>query len=642
MKNVLFVGILVLMVCSLALGQAGPFSGNAQVNLIFDPANPTLGGGNLNVQVWVDLTGITGAGSITAALGGFAIPVAFDNSRVKFESAVAGAGVFSSGFVFTDKDRANARGFVTVIGTQTATNGTPAGLIHAATLTFSLIEAGKALFDVNSARTVHEGSLASAYFPPNGGPDAVLYTDHLITLTIAPSATNYKMLYPVFVSTATDFQGVTVVNETASSASLTFRAYNTGGQLIQQSGMSNPSGVIALDSMKQFVRMVQNPFTGSDSSLNLDQGWVEVESPSHNLSGFFLLGHIVGSDITEMDGADISHTSSAAGVLLPVLWKDATRETELFVINPGTQAATGNLLVVNSNGTTAQTIPVSIPAHGIYEDSFPANTLTGDGYFWMQLTAGKAIGFEKFGNSQALACLNGQDATLLSNLLYAAHFASGNFGIRYFTELNVINPGNVTANVTFHLLNDQGVEVVTPVVRAIAAKSQLRIQGHTLFGLPDPTTATGGVTGAVMVQSDSGIVGNVTFGDVQTGKFLSSLPLLSTASAKRELYLDHVAVGVIGSTHYFTGTALVNPSQTRTATATLTLYDQDGVQKAQQTITLAPGNRRIDMLPGLMGLAGDYSQMAGFLKITSDVELLCFQLFGDAANFNFLSAVPVR
>ena len=150
-------------------------------------------------------------------------------------------------------------------------------------------------------------------------------------------------------------------------------------------------------------------FFGSNTSLNITDGWVEMESPVANISGFFLLYSLNGGMFTEMDETDVSHTT-ASDLLYPIFSKDDTRETELFAINTGTATASGNMTLVRSDGTVKQTYPVSIPAHGIFSDSFPYNTIGGEGYFHLAMGASdKVVGFQRFGNSQALACLNGQD-----------------------------------------------------------------------------------------------------------------------------------------------------------------------------------------------------------------------------------------
>ncbi|NLI47338.1 MAG: hypothetical protein GX414_09545 [Acidobacteria bacterium] len=621
--------------------QGGPFSGNAEVYLQLTPATPAINS-TFEVDLYVDLTGITGSGSTPAALGGFAIPVAFDNSRLTLISVEAGtSGAFTAGdLVFTDLPRANARGFVTVVNTQTA-SGTPTGIVHVATLTFQTgPQGGRVHFNVNSARTIHEGSLASTYTAANGGPDEIPYDDETALATIATGGVSYSIYYPVFISGDADFMGVTVVNEGVATENLNFRAYNPAGQLITQAGMTNPNvSDNPLAPLQQYVRMSHNLF-GSSGALDIEHGWIEVTANEHNLSGFFLIGHIEGADITQMDGAEVGH-QVASRVIFPVLGKDAARDTDLYAINPGTTAAAGNLLMKDNLGNTVQTIPVNIPAHGVYEGTFTANTL--DRYFDLTLTSGEVFGFQLFGNANALAGLNAQAAAdTTANILYDAHFASGNYGIRYFTEINVINASAQVANLTLHLINDAGSEIVTPVARTLNPGAQLRVMGHTLFGLPDPLTAADGVSGSVMIESDQGVVGSITFGDAQNGLFLASLPLLSTSAAKREIYLDHVAIGLIGTVNYWTGIALVNPSRTRTASINLQLYDQNGNLTAQTAtpVELAPGQRTSRMLPSFFpGFSGN--QFGGFVRLTSDVEVFSFMLFGDV-SLNFLAAVPVR
>lgn len=625
--------------------QAGPFSGNANVTLQFDPAGPVLGGGALDVEVYVDLSGITGAGAAAAALGGFALPIAFDNNRLTLTAVVpGGSAAFAPGdFVFTNLDRANARGFVTVINTQVA-SGTPTGVIHVATLTFNVEVAGKLIFGANSARTLHEGSLASTY-TATGGPEEIGYLDQTVNLTVGNGGVGYHLIYPLFLSKDTDFMGVTVVNEGATATDITFTGYGADGALIQQPGITNPADIPApLPGMQQYVRFTQALFGGDASpALNIEHGWIGIEAAEHNVSGFFLVGHFNESwAMTQLDGADVSHTS-ASRIVFPVLGKDATRNTEVFVVNPGATPATGTFRTMNADGTEASSTPLNIPAHGVFEGSIASNAVAGDGYFDVQMTSGEVVGLEKFGNANALAILAAQNAVTPANVLYDAHFASGNYGIYYFTEFCVINPGAAAADVTFHLINDDGAEVTAPVVRTINSGNLLRIMGHTLFGLKDPlTTVWGeGTSGSVIIESDQGLVGSITFGDAQNGMYLASLPLLSTSSAKRELFLDHVAIGNIG-VDYFTGICLVNPSKTRTATINIQLYDQTGnlVASSPAPVQLGPGKRSSQMLGSFLGgFAGP--QFGGFVKITADVEVFSFMLFGDM-SLNFMSAVPVR
>lgn len=639
------VGVLGLLFTACLLAQSGPFTPSAAVTLQINPASPSMGQ-DITVDVYVNLTGVANGGGASAALGGFVVPIAFDNKRMTLKTVVKGSSsAFTGDLTYTTLSRANARGFVSVVNAQTG-SGTPTGNVHVATLTFGLTEAGKILLDVNSARADHEGSLASTYMATGGGPALIGYADQLTNLTAAKGSNLYHLIFPTFINSAAAsvFQGMTLVNEGAAASDLTATAYQPNGSLVAIPGGANPNpGLAPLSPLNQFVKGAPSFFGVNDVSNQ--QGWIDVACSEHNVSGFFLLYGIQGGVISEMDGSDVSHVL-ASRLILPVLWKEAGRPTSINVVNPGATDASGTLKLMKSDGTVANTSAITIPARGSYEASFDSTVMAGDGYFDIAMTSGQVTGLERFGNAQSLAMVAGQDANMASNILVAPHATSGNFtAIRYYTNLSVVNPGTLTANVTLRLLNDAGVEQAAAVTRTIAAGNQLKTGLHQLFGLDDPTTATGSVSGVVKIESDQGLVGCVTFGDPVTGKILASLPLMSTASAKRELYLDHLAMGTISGLNFYTGLAMFNPSKERTANVTVAMYfldpaDSTWKQRATTTKVLAPQNRWVNVVNQLAP-SFDVTQSGGFLKITSDVEIYAFQLFGDY-NFNYLSAVPVR
>ncbi len=617
--------------------QSGPYNRNATVVLDIQPPTPAAGS-DFSVGIWVDLRDVANGSAIPAALGSFVIPIGFDTSRVTLKSVAKGsAPEFSSDLVYTDIARANARGFVTVVNSHIA-HGVPVGNVHVATLTFTANQGGKVQFSVNSARASYEGSLASTYNPADGGsPALILYDDVVTSLELKQGSTPYRLIYPSFVSTPADFQGIAIVNESPGASALTLRAYGVDGRLHAGPGITNPSTPAPLAAHTQYAKVVEEVFALRDV-LGTSQGWIEVESASPDTSGFFVVGHTVNGITTELDGADASHVLTAHAIF-PVVGKSTGKDTKISVVNPGSTAATGSLKLQKSDGTTQQTLSVSIPARGIFEQIFGAGAVPGDGYAELEMSNGMVTGLERFGNTKALACLAAQDVDKAANVLFAPHLASGRAGARYFTEINVINTRSQAAGVTFHLLNDEGRESLSPVVRMIDGKAQLRIRADLLFGLPDPATTEGYTTGIIVVESDRELVGSVTFGDVD-GEFLSSLPLLSTSSAKRETHLDHVALGTIAPITYWTGVAFVNASRERDAHVEIRLYKPTGEPVAQTSATI-PKRGRLLRLVSELGSAFNVSQFGGFLQVTADVEVFAFMLFGDTGS-TFLSAVPVR
>jgi len=627
-----------LVICGIpALAQSGPFTPSAAVTLDVQPSFPTAGG-DFTVAIHVDLEGVTNRSSALAALGGFVIPVAFDNTRVTLKSVARGsASGFTSELTYTDISKANARGCVTVVNAQTGT-GAPTGNIHIATLTFTANQGGKVQFNVNSARARYEGSIASTYDPARReGPASIAYTDQVTSVQINQGSDPYHLIYPSFVSTSSDFQGVAIVNESSASATLTFRAFGVDGKLLARTDMANPHTPAALAANTQYVKLVEEMFTLHDI-FDTDHGWIDVESTSPNTSGFFLIGHTVNGITAELDGADVSHALTAHAIF-PVVGKDTAKDTKIYAVNPGSTPATGSLKLQNSDGTTRQAFPVSIPAYGVFERTFPSTAVPLDGYVELEMLSGMVTGMEKFGNAKALACLAAQDVDKAANVLCAPHLANGKAGARYFTEINVINTSSQAASATFRLLNDEGGESVSPVMRAIGARSELRLRADRLFGLPDPATAEGYSTGIIKVECERALVGNITFGDID-GQFLSSLPLLSTSSAKREIYLDHVALGTIAPLPYWTGIAIVNASQERDAHVAIRLYNPNS-QLVGQTTKIIPKRGRLLKLISELDPSFNVNQFGGFLQVTSDVEVFAFMLFGDTGS-TFLSAVPVR
>jgi hypothetical protein len=453
----------------------------------------------------------------------------------------------------------------------------------------------------------------------------------------------YRLFYPVFNSSATILQGISVVNEDETTdADVTFRAYDPTGQLY--AGLDNPPDIGGpVLPLHQYVNAVE--FLFGTGGQPFTSGWIEVESMMPNLSGFFLIQDSTPGYVSKMDGADAGFLTSSS-LNLPLLGTEADGDATIYVVNPNDQIVTGDLLFRASDGTIVgtETVALTIQPHGSQEATFSGiSKVAQDGYFVIDMDNDAAVlAFEKFDAPGYMAAINAQDALLPSNRLYGAHFASG--GQIWFTEFNIINPNNQTVEVTFTpSLRVGETPVGQPATRSIGAYGHLRIRGYELFGFQEPQLSQDLVIGSVAIESDAGIIGSVTFGDTNNSQFVASLPLLSTASSKREIFLDHVAVGDSGGINYFTGIAFVNPSQTRTANIIIELYAADGSLTADNSAdpyTLAPGGHVAQMIGDFLSSFSG-TQIAGFLRVRSDVEVFSFMLFGDSGG-QFLSAVPVR
>jgi hypothetical protein len=104
-------------------------------------------------RISVDLTGVTEPGtSQPAVLGSYVIPIIFDRTALQFVSASGGDNPsFSTGpSSATNAAGANTSGLVTLVGSQTTTNGA-SGVVEVATLEFTVIAPAKGFTTISVA-----------------------------------------------------------------------------------------------------------------------------------------------------------------------------------------------------------------------------------------------------------------------------------------------------------------------------------------------------------------------------------------------------------------------------------------------------------------------------------------------------------
>ena len=123
-------------------------------------------GDTFTLFVRVDLTGVTTPGSNQpAALGSYVIPISFDRSLLEFVSAGGGeTPAFAAGPAsVTNALTANARGVLTLVGAQTASDAVT-GVVGAASVRLRVIatQAGSTTVSVHPALAAPGLSLASA------------------------------------------------------------------------------------------------------------------------------------------------------------------------------------------------------------------------------------------------------------------------------------------------------------------------------------------------------------------------------------------------------------------------------------------------------------------------------------------------
>jgi hypothetical protein len=636
--------VAVLAVCTAnSLFAQNTLQGSAGISLQFSPSNPSVTNNQLEVRIVAELGSVKTDGDESPILTSFSMPVGFDPSFVRFVSATAGQapGYSSAKFAFTQPAFANGRGLVTVLNSRVGSLN-PGTQVELGKLVFEIKRPGNAWFVAGTARTTHQGALAA--IPAISGPPVqrITWADHTYVVRIeAGSAGIPSLLCPSWFSVPSLFQGMALLNEGTESASIQMFGWGLDGTLVQSSSATNPSQSSSLPARNQDARLADDIFK-SQGSMNVERGWIEVKANTPDVSGFFLQGVNKGDVTQQMDGVPMSYTP-ASRLVFPLV-RDASRKTEISLANPGSSPVNISLRVSYPNGTPSgeQTFTARIPAHGTYsrEITFAGNT--SGAYVDVQAIDGKIVGVERISTEESFAALLGQDAELAATRLFGPQFASGYLGgdLRIDTHVALMNPSNASTVAVLRLLDDKGSEITSPVVYTLASGGLLSMEGWKLFGFPDPSTTMAVVSGSLVVESDQGLIGAVTFGDPVAGKYLAALPLMASAAAKREFHFGQVAVGLLGNVDYFTGLALANPSTTEEANISIELHDKDGTILAQTDVPykLDPGGRTANLVQQLIPNF-PASQFGGYMRLVSDIEVHAYMLIGDN-YYNFLSAVP--
>jgi hypothetical protein len=267
---------------------------------------------------------------------------------------------------------------------------------------------------------------------------------------------------------------------------------------------------------------------------------------------------------------------------------------------------------------------------------FPGAGPGFSGYVALESDLG-VVGYQSRRGAQSVFSLPAQPQSGAREL-FSAQFASGPVGgIRYFTELNLINTAAAPRLAQISLIGEDGIRIAGPVTYALNAGEAKLVRGETVFGLQNPALATVLTEGTLEVRADGdGILGDVTFGDAAAGRFISALPLDGAPLA--DMILSQVAEGSQDAGRaYFTGIAMYNPNASDVDVA-VNVFSEDGVPTGAGSLVLRSGRRIAQTLSELV--PGFPGQMRGYVRITaSGGPVIAYEVFGNASA-DFLAAVP--
>ncbi len=464
----------------------------------------------------------------------------------------------------------------------------------------------------------------------------------------SPATTPSPILFPSFQGNNNRYTGIAVANWGAAPADVLFTAYDNSGNAIATPGNIINPRMMTIAPRAQ-IAVVAEQMHGLSLS-DPHNGWIRAQSTSSQVTGFFLDGNSAQTILTgavagrQTDTAltfmraQISSTSSP----------DNSYRNLINVINPDSSIPAQLTFALfdesgNQNGTATRSVP---PQGRIAEDLaslIPGATPPRDkGYVTMKSSVG-VVAFQSIDTGATIFALPAVP-TSGGTQLYSAQFVSGPAGdIRYFSELNLINAGTQPRNVQVLLVGNDGTPVAgitNPVsLPLFPPGKQYRARGEDLFGLSNASAASTLVEGSLVITADGpGMIGDVTFGDPDRGRFIASLPL--DANPLSNLVLSQVAEGSAGGGKpYFTGIAMYNPG-INDVNVTVDVYSSQGSRTGTASFPLARGNRISKTLPQIV--TSIQAQLGGYIRVSvSGGSVISYGLFG-TQSLDFLAAIPAQ
>jgi len=439
--------------------------------------------------------------------------------------------------------------------------------------------------------------------------------------TAAASSTLYfPMLSTVPASAAgpDSYTGFALTNLDSDTTQATFTAYDSEGNVVSGSGITNPRTVMLAPA--QQLPIIDAQIWGPGWSSATRRGWAKVESDAGRLAGFFV---VFDSSLTVFDGADAGAENTRTFILPEI---EGEGFTQICVANPGPAEVSATLDLVDAGGAPRSRVVRNIPANGAIESSlqelFPDAAALSTDFIKVSATWG-VVAFEYLGiEGRHARGLNGQDATAGASTLYAPQYVSDG---SYTSTLSLINLDAGAATATLQLHSDDGTPVGGAVDVPLGAGAKVQVAD-----LPG-NAGTG--QGYLKIRSNGArLTGSVTFRDTRQDAFATALPLVSAPA--RNLVFSQVA----SNDTYFTGIALLNPAEPD-ANVRIQVSNAQGNVIASGEFQIRGRGRVSRLLTEYFPNLASSQISSGYIKVESDQPLAGFALFG-TRRLSALSAIP--
>lgn len=462
-----------------------------------------------------------------------------------------------------------------------------------------------------------------------------------------PPGPAVKINFPIFRQSESQWSGYAILNRSASTARVTFSAFNATGDRVR-----GPSTLTI--GPRQQLAILGNQIFNMPQEERFD-GWIQAESSTAEISSFFLMGDFAQ---TFLDGAVADDKAFKQLVFTRVVQgavSGRAASTELVVVNPGDQAARLQIRLFDEAGrqlgstATREIRPRGRLAEGI-ASLFPNVTVPQSGAHVEIDSDTDVVGLEVIVYApDTIAVLPAQPPGQ-STSLFSPHLASGGTGFLpspFFTELNLANPTDTPIKAKISVIDDQGNLIrLSPFggnPRDVTVPPRGAIIGTAdqLFLFPPAQNDRELRVGAIIVEADrAGLVGDVLFGEARNLATATALPLLAGNALATSAAFSHLVEGAVAGIPYFTGIAVFNPNQTAVA-VTVSVFDRQGRQVGSSaSIGLGPRQRTSRLLSELVPESADL--VGGYILLAATGGVATFEIFGDDLVSRFNAAVPAQ
>lgn len=422
----------------------------------------------------------------------------------------------------------------------------------------------------------------------------------------------FKGMHPFY---SRSFVGVAVTNLDPAENGLNVAGMNPGGEMVSQRQM----GPVPANGQTAFV-------TGEAVDAGKDIRTLMVQGTDAPVRGFFMVGEY---ELNRLDGVG-SEWAEAQTLYLLQGKRAMDGDTCIYLHNSNQTLVAATVHWMKQDGQSAAQRTLQIPPGGCLMQTlaqiFPQGPTVLDGY--LRISADERIsGCMVYANADTFVSLPAQRAASGNRLLAPHFYVAGDGG----TQLRLVNTGTTRAQVRiraylngYQPFGDETRELAPGVSLVADLAAILNMPVHDLqSGESYSGYLTLDITPVDALFQDADVIGCIVFSG-NNGKFSASLPLATDGFT--ETLFPHLAQSV--QERVFTGLASLNPGDEAVEVRVMA-FNKDGQETGDVTFWLQPGERVVDLLDSAAFFGAGFSQVGGYLTMSSSLPVVSFALFGD-------------